>query len=171
MEERLRERPTNGWPNLRLIQCERASPYTINYTRLYLQTGISHNCLPRSFIQKQMESDAKTHSQTSGGGWGVLWKSEGIELSEPDGSRTPQEYLHSQLNWTRGGLTETELQTKEHAGAGPRQLTHLEQMCRLVFMWVPYRVEWGLSLTLFPATGSPSPKWIVWLDFRGRGRV
>jgi hypothetical protein len=29
----------------------------------------------RGFIQEWMEIDEETHSQTSGGTWGVLWKS------------------------------------------------------------------------------------------------
>jgi len=66
-----------------------------------------------------MDTDAETHSQTSGRAQRVLWKSR-IGLSEPVGSRTPQEDLQSQLTWAHWGFTETEPPTKELAGAGPR---------------------------------------------------
>jgi hypothetical protein len=38
-------------------------------------------------------------------------------------------------------------------------------MCSLVIMWVPKQLEHGLSLTLLPAIGSPSPSWIAWWGF------
>jgi len=60
-----------------------------------------------------------------------------IELSEPEGSRTPQGRPTELANLDPWRLTGTEALAKDHAGAGSRQLTHLEQMCSVVFMWVP----------------------------------
>jgi hypothetical protein len=40
MEQRLREQPTNDWPNLRPIPRERANLTLINNTLLCLQTRI-----------------------------------------------------------------------------------------------------------------------------------
>jgi hypothetical protein len=49
-------------------------------------------------------------------------------LSEVEGSITPQQPPEAIHRYS---------QTKEHTGAGPRHSTNLEQMFRLVFMWVP----------------------------------
>ena len=63
-----------------------------------------------------MDTDADIQSQTLGGSWGVLWKSEdrteqarGVK----DTTRRPTE----STNLGPWGLTDTEPPTKEHAGA------------------------------------------------------
>ena len=56
-----------------------------------------------------------------------------------------------------GELTETDPPTKEHA--------YDEPDVQLGLHVSPLTIrEQGLSLTLLPATGSPSPNWTAWLS-------
>jgi hypothetical protein len=63
-----------------------------------------------------MKTDTETLSQTADEDWGVMWKS---------GLKDTTRRLTESSNFDPWGLIETELLTKEHAGAGPRPLTHL----------------------------------------------
>ena len=73
-----------------------------------------------------METDAETPQSNIRQSLGSLVEEWEIELSEQEGSRTPQGFLQSQVTWASGGsLTETEPPSKRHAGAGPRPPTHL----------------------------------------------
>jgi hypothetical protein len=73
-------------------------------------------------------------------------------------------YMTESTNMDPWGLSETEPLTKEYISAGPRPPAHMQQMCKLVFMWVPQQVEHRLSLTLLPAYGSCSPNWAALVD-------
>ena len=53
-----------------------------------------------------------TYSQTSGLARGVLW----IEWSGPEGSRTAQEDLQSQLTWAHGGSQRLNHESKSMQG-------------------------------------------------------
>jgi hypothetical protein len=53
-----------------------------------------------------MEIDAETHSQTVDRAWGILWKSGGIEVSELEGTKTPQENLQRPTSLGSWGLTD-----------------------------------------------------------------
>lgn len=68
------------------------------------------------------------------------------------------------------GLSETEPLTKEYTRVGLRPTAHVQQMCRLVFMWVPQQVEHRLSLTVLPPYRSCSPpNWAALSDLSGKG--
>ena len=84
MEQRLREWPTNNWPNLRPIPWANTNPNAINDTVLCLQTGA---CYPlRGSTQQLTQTDADTHSQTVDGAWGLLWKNRRKDCG-PQGDR------------------------------------------------------------------------------------
>ena len=67
MEEKLREWPTNNWPNLRPIPWASQTPDTINDTLLCLQTEASPSL--RGVTQQLTQKDTDTHSET--GGWNM----------------------------------------------------------------------------------------------------
>jgi len=58
-------------------------------------------------------------------GSGSLVKELEEGLRDPEGIGTPQEDQKSQVNWTLGGLPETEPPTKMHSSAGPSPLCHI----------------------------------------------
>lgn len=55
--------PSHDWPNLRPTPRE-SHPLTINDTLLFFQTGAQHNRPLRDLIEKLIETDAETYSQT-----------------------------------------------------------------------------------------------------------
>ena len=71
-------------------------------------------------------------------------------------------YISVSVDWTP---------SKEDARAGPRALTHLQQMCSLVFMWFLSQLEQGFSVTLLSAIGSPSHSWTAWSGLSERGHA
>jgi len=161
--------PTNHCPNQWLSQlethlCEREPrPGTIKDT---LQSGAQHKCHLKGFIQQQMEKGAETHSQTSGRAWRVLWKSWGIELCQPEGSRR----LTESTNLGPRELTDTEPPIKEHAGADTSHDPHLQQIdVQLGLHLGPLTIGESLSLTLLPTIGSLFSIWITWLSLSERG--
>ena len=87
-----------------------------------------------------------------------------IELSQKVGSRR----LIESTNLGLWELTETDPPTIEHVWTVPRSLTHMHQMCSLVFMWVPRELKWGMSLTQLPVIGSLIPSWTAWLGLSER---
>jgi hypothetical protein len=62
MDQKLREQPTNDYPNKILANVRDPTPDTINDTLSCLLTEALHNCLLRSFIQQEMETDEETHN-------------------------------------------------------------------------------------------------------------
>jgi hypothetical protein len=70
---------------------------------------IPKNSLLRAFIQQLMETD--TNSRQNSGSLVEKWE-EG--LTELEGSRIPQEDLHSKLTWAHGS-SQIEPPMKEHA--------------------------------------------------------
>ena len=80
-------------------------------------------------------------------------------------TRRPTESTH----WRTWGLTETEHQIKDHAEVGPSAA----HMCSRYSAWSSCgfpnncRGGEGLSLTLLPVIGSPSPNSTAWLDSVG----
>lgn len=66
-------------------------------------------------------------------------------MSEKERSRSPQEDKLS-TNLEPQGLRKPGLSARGHAGTGLISSTLLLQTYSLDFMWVPYQVEWGLSL-------------------------
>jgi hypothetical protein len=74
--ERLREQPTNDYPDSRPIPHE-SEPWTLlMITAMLEDRSLAQQTPERSFIQLQMEVDSDTHSQTSGRAQGVFWKSQ-----------------------------------------------------------------------------------------------
>jgi hypothetical protein len=49
------------------------TPDTVNDIPLHLETGAQPKHHQRGFTQQLMEVDAKTHSQTLGRAWEILW--------------------------------------------------------------------------------------------------
>lgn len=73
-----------------------------------------------------MQSPAAKHWMEP---WSLIEKLGGLRA--PNGIETPQEEYHSQLTWTlwEGLVSETELETKKHAQAGPRPpYTYIAEM-------------------------------------------
>lgn len=73
--------------------------------------------LLRGFIQQRMETDVHTHSQTSGGIWGLFGRVGGRTLNSKEdsvieGSGTPQENLKNQQTWAHEGTQRLNHQSK-----------------------------------------------------------
>ena len=75
-------------------------------------------------------------------------------LRNPKGIKTPQESTNLDL-W---GLPDTDPRTKD-----------MEQMCSLVFMWIPQQLKQGMSLNLLSVCGSYFPNWGDLSGLSGRG--
>jgi hypothetical protein len=112
MEQRLREWPTNDWPNLRpFFHGQTPIPDTINDILLCWKPSIT---VPfRDPTQKLTETHADTHSQTLDGTWhsyGRVWK----RIEGPEGDRNSTGKPTESTNLDTWELSETEPQTKEH---------------------------------------------------------
>lgn len=93
--------------------------------------------------------------------FGTLTEELREDLMDLEKTGTHRKTKKSQLTWALGGFTETEPPTK-HTRAEPR---HPPQIwSRLVFMWVPQQLGWGLSLNLLPTCGTCSPNWAALSD-------
>jgi hypothetical protein len=64
------------------------------------------------------------------------YRRSGKGLSALEGIATPQKKTMESTNLDPWGLSETESPIKDHIGDGSRTLTHMLQMCSLIFMWV-----------------------------------
>jgi hypothetical protein len=102
MEQRLREWPTNNWPNLRPIPWASSNP-CYNETLLYLQIG----AVLWATLQLT-ETEAETQSKTLdfNGSFG------GRSIEGPEGVGTTQEDQRSQLIWTLGDFHRLNYQPK-----------------------------------------------------------
>lgn len=71
-----------------------------------------------------------------------LRKSCGIvtdEIEQAGGVKDTTKRSTKSTNLEPWGLTQPGPPTSKHAGAGPRYLKHLWQICSVVFMWVPHK--------------------------------
>ena len=128
------EWPNNNQPTWDQSHGKAPVTNTTNDILSCLQTGA---CCPlRSSTQQLTQTDTDTHSQTVDGAWGLLWKNRRKDCNSK-GDRNSTGRPTESTNLDPWGFQRLNHQPKNIHRLDLGLPTHMQQMCILVFMWVP----------------------------------